>query len=440
MHTNQWTNELLDRMRTTGDPLADKAAQALWREQNSRQVVEGLREIARNHRLQLSGFPQEVADYFRETEQIAIHAEDQEKFDLAANLFNNYGFRYCALLFFKALPTGYMCPKPGHVLRSTRLMVDFAARRVMETAQFIFAVNNANWYKPGNPGLEAIQRVRLMHAGMRIALLNDERPDHRWNMQLGIPINQEDLALTNHLFSTAMIDGLDQMGIHLLADEREAVFHTWQHIGQAMGICPELYTADYASGREQYRSIFERQCSMENPDGPALTRALLESLDAMLRSHLPLESLEDITGYFLDDPRARKSLGLHPASIGDRIFDSALHFLTSLRVWQRLFHHRNSFAHGSWLSGMLTSVVARRFGLSAQLSQYPKTGLMSAVSKVLLAELSKRDLHQFEAAGGLNAQKPFFFENSLLYDAWDLGSFALDPGAGEPAPTAGAKV
>lgn len=87
------------------------------------------------------------------------------------------------LIVFKALPTGYMCPKPGHVLESTKLLVNYAARRVMETAQFVFAVNNANWYQSGNPGLESIQRVRLMHAGMRMALLNDSRPDKNgtWN-------------------------------------------------------------------------------------------------------------------------------------------------------------------------------------------------------------------------------------------------------------------
>ena len=89
---------------------------------------------------------------------------------------------------------------------------------------------------------------------------------------------------------------------------------------------------------------------------------------------------------------------------------------------------------------MLTSIVARRFGLSSQLSRYPKTGLMSAVSKVLLAELSKRDLHQFESAGGLNAQKPFFFENSMLYDAWDLESFSLDVDSGSSGAAEGAKA
>lgn len=427
MTQHKWNDDLLNRMRQTGDPLADAAARALWKDRNSREIIEELRMISKNHKLNLKDFPPEVKEFFEKTENINIHPEDQEKFDLSAKIFNNYGFCYCGLLFFKALPTGYMCPKPGHVLESTKLLVDFAARRVMETAQFIFAVNNQNWYKPGSPGLEAIQRVRLMHAGMRIALLEDKRPGKVWNVEeKGIPINQEDMALTNHLFSLAMIQGLDEMGIHLFKEEREAVFHTWQYIGQAMGISAELYTDDYNDGWNQYNAIFKRQCLMPNPDGPALTRALLESLGKMIKKDLEIEKLEDITMYFLNRKGCWDSLGFHKPSWFDRFFNATAHWITSWILWQKLFHHKSESIRRGWLSRTINWIVAKQFGIESHLSRYPKTNLLETISKLILAQLCTKDLQTFEQANSLNPQKPFFFENDLLYEAWDLGSFNLD--------------
>ncbi|MBK9109482.1 MAG: DUF2236 domain-containing protein [Saprospiraceae bacterium] len=427
MTKSKWTNEFLDTMRFKGDSVADCAAKALWENKNSKEIIDELRIISRNHKLDLKDFPKEVSDYFQITENVEICKEDQEKFDLSAKIFNNYGFCYCGLLFFKALPTGYMCPKPGHVLESTKLLVDFAARRVMETAQYVFAVNNVNWHKPGNPGLESIQRVRLMHAGMRMALMNDPRPERKWNMEyLGVPINQEDLALTNHLFSLSMIQGLDEMGIHLYPDEREAVLHTWQHIGQTMGICKELYVPDYKDAWDQYKTILHRQSNAVNKDGPVLTRALLESLGQMVNKTLSIEMLEDITNYFINDKRAWKSLGLHKPTFGDHMFDMIAHFLTSLKIWQTLFHRENNTIRNGWLSRIINYAVCKRFGLDQQYSRYPKTNLLETVSKIILNELSKRDLQNFEASNSLNPQKPFFFENNLLYEEWDLGGFNLD--------------
>lgn len=49
MATSKWTDELLDRMRHQGDPLADRAAKLLWENRNSKEILEELRIISRNH-------------------------------------------------------------------------------------------------------------------------------------------------------------------------------------------------------------------------------------------------------------------------------------------------------------------------------------------------------------------------------------------------------
>ena len=115
MSDKKWTDELLNRMRLTGDPIADKAAKVLWENQNSRAIIEELKLISKDHNLVTYGKAKELQEYFQVTETVNVTQEEIEKFKISANIFNNYGFRLCGLLFFKALPTGYTCPKPGRM-------------------------------------------------------------------------------------------------------------------------------------------------------------------------------------------------------------------------------------------------------------------------------------------------------------------------------------
>ncbi|MBK8954128.1 MAG: hypothetical protein IPM34_01040 [Saprospiraceae bacterium] len=64
MSGSKWNQEFLDRMRHTGDPLADCAAKALWENKNSKEIIDELKIISRNHKLELKDFPKEVSDYF----------------------------------------------------------------------------------------------------------------------------------------------------------------------------------------------------------------------------------------------------------------------------------------------------------------------------------------------------------------------------------------
>ena len=41
---------------------------------------------------------------------------------------------------------------------------------------------------------------------------------------------------------------------------------------------------------DQFQTILKRQSSAENPDGPILTKALLESMNELLRTNISLEN------------------------------------------------------------------------------------------------------------------------------------------------------
>lgn len=440
MSQTNWNNTLLDKMRQIGDPAADKAANILWKNQD-RPIMDDLVYISKNHDQPISEIMshlgiqaslteeevQDIATYFQETENIEqdFTAEDYEHFKLNAEVFESYGYFITFLLFFKSLPTGYMCPNPAFVLHNTKLLENFAARRVMETAQFIFAVNRPDWYKTHSAGLEAIQKVRLMHAGMRVALIRGYKSRPPWdNEKYGKPINQEDVTLTNHLFSFAIIHGLDSIGTHLLEKERHAVFHTWQRIGQALGISPDLYATNYDDGYKQYRTIFERGKSVNNPSGPPLTHALLSAMNTIMESEIDMKVLEDITLYLLNDPDTADSLGLHQPTFFDKVIGRFLHFILRRKIWHYFFHHKRTNFLSRWVNKMANKIIIRNFNLQGYEKKYPGSSPLEAFTKSVLSELSKRDMRSFEEMSEEERQKSFF-QDSELYYAWDLGSFNM---------------
>jgi len=78
------------------------------------------------------------------------------------------------------------------------------ARRIAETAFFLMEVMSKDGLvAPNGRGLQAIRRVRLIHAAVRKFI-----PPNRWDDAWGKPLNQEDLTVTLMTFSITMIDAM----------------------------------------------------------------------------------------------------------------------------------------------------------------------------------------------------------------------------------------
>lgn len=395
------------------DPLADKAAAALFFGKNKAGIFHQLKEFATNDAHVPDNFPIELKDFFNEAVP-EFTEEDHEKFKLANKIFDIYGFRIAALLFFKSLPTGYMCPAPAHVLGSTRLLEDQATRRVFETGQFLFDVNQSDWLDPKGRGVNSIKKVRLMHAGMRGFLLFDNK--EKWDdKELGKPINQEDMVLTLQLFSLAILDGLKKMGIFLSSEEQEAFFFKWKMAGRILGIHPSLEPVDVADGRALQNKILSRLVKEKNPDGPELTRQLLD----VLHKHSPFfinhRSFEKIVYYFLEDKRAVASLGIHQPSFIELMFDKIILTLVSSRLWKIIFpHHEDAKPKFQWLYIFLQKQLARRWGFQVHDKIDPKLDVMEMLCKVIVDRMEK--------TAKLSSKSSFKIKDKLIRE-WQLGGF-----------------
>jgi hypothetical protein len=139
-------------------------------------------------------------------------------------------------------------------------------------------------------GYIAAKKVRMLHASMRFMLLNpgkipgaaEAHGSSAWpSEECGVPVNQEDLAFTLLTFSYLIPRGMEDFGIKLTLEEKEAFLHLWRVVGHIMGLRDDLMTDNWNEAKKLYERIHRLQAGT-SPDGIALTEAVMGFLKAYL--------------------------------------------------------------------------------------------------------------------------------------------------------------
>jgi hypothetical protein len=203
-----------------------------------------------------------------------------------------------------SLPTTYAAHKGVKVLKGTgRLLID-PNRRLWETAQMVVNVMGPGGLSRAGRGIRTAQKVRLMHAAIRHLLSSDPA----WNTQeLGVPINQEDLAGTLLTFSYFVLEGLNLLGVRIDPRERWGYFRTWQIVGRIMGVAPELIPTDLDEAAELNALIWKRQFAASQ-EGREMLLALLSLLKE--NTPAPIVWAPAATMRFLVPPDAANMIGI----------------------------------------------------------------------------------------------------------------------------------
>lgn len=231
--SSRWTDALLDRMRNTGDELADKPVRAVFKANGVDAVNAIMRTLVRNDQPVPEELPAEIRAYLAEAQPLPEWA-DMGKIKRAQQLYETWGVLITLCLFCASLPASYAAADGVKVLYLTAQLDTDARRRVMETGQFLIDVLTVGGLDEHGKGRRTIQRVRLMHAAVRhlIKARNDlgappvcgDQPP-LWHPDWGTPINQEDLAGTRLAFSYIVADSLPRLGVRLPAKDVDAYLH-----------------------------------------------------------------------------------------------------------------------------------------------------------------------------------------------------------------------
>lgn len=156
-------------------------------------------------------------------------------------------------------------------------------------------------------GYITAKKVRFLHASMRYMLTQPDRfkpwgskdrpqtfaeylsqVQEPWdNKELGVPVNQEDMAYTLLTFGLVIPRGMEKWGAPLSREQKEAFLHLWRVVGYTMGIHSELLTDNWDDAESLYQEIQKRQAEASD-DGLKLTEALM----GFLGDYLP-----DVPGF-----------------------------------------------------------------------------------------------------------------------------------------------
>ncbi|MBA2603289.1 MAG: DUF2236 domain-containing protein [Acidobacteria bacterium] len=315
MSTDKWTDEFLASMRQEMDPPADEVIRRLFDEGG----LAGLRQfhshILRNDGIPLDGLPPYVVDYLLETAEPPAWM-DRDAVRMAEEVLSSYGLIAFTVLAGASLPECYV-DRPGvPALWLTQKINAHVYRRVVETSQFVMGVMVPGGLERGGKGIQAAQKVRLMHASVRHLML--QTPDeqlakgttsdiadvfrsHTWREELGLPINQEDLAYTLQTFAWVGVRGMRDLECGLTRDQEEAVIQVWNATGHTLGIREDLMPADVAEAQLLFERIKAR-IAAPSEEGASLQAALLNYQESLIPEfmgnyrHLPRMIMRHLVG------------------------------------------------------------------------------------------------------------------------------------------------
>ncbi|WP_035057444.1 oxygenase MpaB family protein [Andreprevotia chitinilytica] len=280
--TPVWSDETLDRLKKTADPLADDCMVALIADGD---IAEANAVLARidTETDWPDDTPAPLQAYLDATAQLPP-GTDLARIASAQHVFSTFGLQFGVSLLCRSLPVLYAGKIGGsQVLAATGKLTDHFARRASETLRFILNAAEPGGLAPGGQGLLTIRKVRLMHAAVRhYAKSSTHWPDGCWPQDWGEPINQEELVGTMLAFSLEAVEGLRELGVELGASVQEDQLYLWKTIGLVLGIVPEAMPADITAARQIWAAL-ERRNFGASDAGHLLTQSHI----AFLQQNLP---------------------------------------------------------------------------------------------------------------------------------------------------------
>ncbi len=282
----KYTNAFLPPFQHRGDPLADAVIAAM----DGR--VRGNLLVAEEKRARKQGgIYQEYLD--------ACHTVPRWADFEAMEPGRRMGFKYAPLvglsLLAGSLVEGYALGRTAAVLMATGRLTQDVRRRLFETTDFVYQLGRPRGARPGQAGHRGVMKVRLLHALVRHHLAASGRWD---TADLGLPINQEDLAVTLVEFSHEVRRGLDRLGIHLTEEEADSHHLFWRYVGHMMGVDPALLSRTRTQELALYHAVTIRQRNV-TPDSVLLAHRTLDAMAGMPPFYLPRPALYQISRHLL---------------------------------------------------------------------------------------------------------------------------------------------
>ena len=270
--------------------------------------------------------------------------------DAASKVFLDWGVLAVGAHICASLPETYTMPRTAKLLDLTQQLDKdpvHAERRLWFTVRMCFDVLEEHGLRPNGAGIVAVQRLRLIHAMVRMFVQRRLESPHRlaalssdglWDAGNGLPINQIELLYTLMTFSHVVLRSFDIWKCELTPYEHESYIHTWNVAAFLLGIRPELLPRDAADARRTFETLKAR-FGAATPQAERLGRALIsfwESLFPEIIRGDAVELMQSVVTSLLSPETAKiNGLGDLPAFSPE----GAARVREYLKVRDRLFVH-----------------------------------------------------------------------------------------------------
>ena len=297
--TRQFPNELMDKLRQTGDPLADSVISKLYEIEG----IEGVRAMFSWLNSSESTSSYKIINEFIYENNTLPHFADKKLMQQAMSFFTKNQNQIGLMLACYSLPYCYAGADGAKVLAMSQRIQTDTLKRLEETGEFLQIVTQEKNWNNGEAIIK-ILKIRLMHAAIRFFT----EYHGTWNLAWGKPVNQEDLAGTNGAFSYIVIRGMRISGNEPSEADSEAYLHLWNVVSVIMGIDEVLIPNNLREAFVMDKVIAKRQFRASD-EGKLLTRALLDTMEKLIENPL-LKSFPAAQMRFLMGDKIANMLGI----------------------------------------------------------------------------------------------------------------------------------
>ena len=267
------------------DPLADEAVASLVSPDGDCTALEAFLAGLYRGDPPLEGLPEPMRRFLEETSTRPSWA--CEAYLIAASkVFFDWGVLTVAAHICASLPETYLMPRTAKLLDLTRQLdadPTHVDRRLWFTVRMCFDVLDEHGLDASGRGMLALQRLRLLHAMVRLFVQRRLETPHRlaglasrglWDTENGQPISQLELLHTLLTFSHVVVRSFDLFGCVLTPYQRESYVHIWNVAGALLGIRPELLPRNAEEAARIFDEIKERHCAA-TPEAARLGQGLI---------------------------------------------------------------------------------------------------------------------------------------------------------------------
>lgn len=309
-----FSHQLLTHYRQQGDAPADTVIAAVAGEGGQPAVRELMGWLANTADMATGQQPAAVQAFFAEHGSLPAWA-DIRRMERGMTFFQKHSGPIGLVLGCYSLPFCYLGADGAQVLWMTERIKNDTGRRLLETGEWVYAVNSPKEWATGK-AIARTLKVRLIHAASRWFV----QISGRWNMAWGQPVNQEDMAGTNLAFSYIVLLGLRKAGIATTEQEEEDYLHHINVVAYLNGLAEDLLPQNLREAYQLAQAISRRQFTASEA-GAGLTRSLLNAIAAFAgpdRRDAARNLAAGEMRFFLGDTYANW-LGVPPAPVEKRL-------------------------------------------------------------------------------------------------------------------------